>query len=62
MHLQKLKYLPSIVDDSVITSEQIINAEETKTYLKHFKNLFQKTKFLYFTYLFINYHFIIHSC
>ena len=53
------KYLTSIIDDSVITYDEIINrakAAKTKTVLKKYFN-----KFLYFTCLFIDYHCIIDS-
>ena len=53
------KYLTSIIDDSVITYDEIINrakAAKTKTVLKKYFN-----KFLYFTCLFIDYDCIIDS-
>ena len=55
------------MDDSVITSDEVIESydKEIKTIATNFneKNLTCKnTKFLYFTYLFINHHYIIDSC
>ena len=58
------KYLASIMDDLVITCHKIIEYETTTvtTSFKE-KNEICKTKeFLYFTWLFINYHCIIDSC
>ena len=61
------KWLGSIIDNSVITFEEII--EETKATLtktdstnSNEKTLTQGKKILYFTHLFINYHIIIDSC
>ena len=65
------KYLASIIDDSVITCDELIDAnaksykEETKTIPRNFnekKTCLQNTKFFYFTCLPINYHCIIDSC
>ena len=61
MYLQKRLILARIIDNSVITCDEII--ETTK--IVHTKSVLTKkyfTKFLYFTYLFINYHCIIDSC
>ena len=53
------------MDDLVITCDEVTDSydEEIKTVPTNFneKNITCKTKFLYFTYLFINYHFIIDS-
>ena len=57
------KYLASIIDNSVITCDEIIDTEsksnnkETKTVSTNFS-----TKFLDYTYLCINYHCIIDGC
>ena len=58
------------MDDSAINCDEIIdveaksNKEETKTFPTNFNEKYhlQNTKFLYFTNLFINDHFIIDSC
>ena len=58
------KYLRSIIDNSAITCDEIIE-EETKTVTTNFnekKKQSAKQKFLNFTCLFINYHCIIDSC
>ena len=66
-----VKYLGSIIYDSVITCDEIIDVEaksheeETKTVTTNFneKNVICKAKkFQYFTFLFINYHYVINSC
>ena len=59
---ERRKYLESIMNDSAITCNKVI--EEIKTFPTNFneKSSFQKTKFLYFTYIFINYCSIIDSC
>ena len=57
------KYLANIMDDSVITCDEII--EETKsvpTNLNEKKVTCETQKFLYFTFIFINYYCIIDSC
>ena len=62
MYLQKSKYLASIIDDLVLTCDEII--EDTKPSPTNFNqkyNLWNK-EFLYFTYLFVNYYRIIDSC
>ena len=71
------KYLASIMDNSAIICDKIIEAEaksydeaksndeETKASPTNFneKNItYKKKKILYFTNLFINYHYIIDSC
>ena len=51
------KCLPSIIDNSVITCDEII--EETKTVPKNFnekKYNLSNTKFIYFICIFINYY------
>ena len=53
------KYLTSIMDDSVIECDKIIYTEKTNF---NEKNITSKTKFLYFTYIFIIYYSIIDSC
>ena len=53
------KYLANIMDDSVITCDEITDVEETNFNEKYnLKNI----KFLYFTCIFINYYCIIDSC
>ena len=58
------KYLPSIVDDSVIICDEII--EETKTVpanlLEKKKKTTCKTKHICFLLSFLNYYRIIYSC
>ena len=57
------KYLASIIDDSVFPCSEIIDAE-AKTIAKNFNEKKYKLwneRFLYFTYLFVNYHCIIDS-
>ena len=57
------KYLASIIDDSVIACDEIV--EERKTVPTNFneENAVCKTKnILHFTQVFINYHSIIDSC
>ena len=67
------KYLASIIDDWVITCDEITDADaEAKSYDDESKtiptNFYEKNvtcttiKFLYFTCVFINYHSIIDSC
>ena len=65
------KYLASIICNSVITYDEIIDAEDksydeetnTVTININAKNAISKTrKFLYFTFLFINCHCIVDSC
>ena len=65
------KYLASIIDNSVITCDEITDAvaklynKETKTVTTNFnekKFNLQNKKIIYFTCLFINYHCIIDSC
>ena len=55
------KYLASIIDDLMITCDEIIDAEDTNFNEKKMQLVKQK-KNLYFTCLFINYHCIIDSC
>ena len=58
------------MNDSTVTCDEIIDAkaksndEETNQFQEILikKYNMQNTKFLYFTYLFINYHCIIESC
>ena len=57
------KYLPSIIDNSVIMCDEI--TEETKTIPTNFneeKKTTYKTKNLYILLTFFNYHSIIDSC
>ena len=56
------KYLASIMEDSTITCNEIIESydEETKTIPTNFNE--KKPKFLYFTCIFINYYSVIDSC
>ena len=53
------------MDDLVTTCDEVTDSydEEIKTVPTNFneKNITCKTKFLYFTHLFVNYHFIIDS-
>ena len=72
------KHLVSIMDDSAITCDEIIdtdaeaksydnatsNEEETKATSTNFneKSITCKTQNLYFTCLFVNYHYVIDSC
>ena len=58
------KYLASIMDDSRIICDEVIKSydEEIKTIPTNFNVKKVTSKFLYFTYLFINYHYIIDSC
>ena len=53
------------MDDLVTTCDEVTDSydEEIKTVPTNFneKNITGKTKFLYFTHLFVNYHFIIDS-
>ena len=53
------KYLASIIDNSVITCNEIIDMEEIKTILR--SKICETKKCLYFTYLVIKYHSIIDS-
>ena len=52
------------MDDSTIICEEVIKSydEEIKTIPTNFNVKKVTSKFLYFTYLFINYHYIIDSC
>ena len=68
---KNVKYLGSIIYDSVITCDEIIDVEaksheeETKTVTTNFneKNVICKAKkFQYFTFLFMIYHYVINSC
>ena len=57
------KYLASVIDDSVITCDEII--DETKTVSTNFNNkklTYIKKNFLYFTFVAINYYTIIVNC
>ena len=56
------KYLVSIIEDSVITCDEIIERTKTTTKKKKCSNKKFFNNFLYFTRLFINYHSIIDSC
>ena len=60
------KYLAIIIDDAVFTCDEVIGScdEETKTIVTHFndKKATFKTKYLYFTCIFINYYNVIDSC
>ena len=63
----KWEIFSNIIDDSVITCDEVMESyhEEIRTIPTNSNekeyNL-QNTKFLYFTYLFINHHYIIDSC
>ena len=57
------KYLASIIDNSVVTCDEI--EEETKTVTTNFnekKSMCKTKNFYFFTCLFINYNCIIDSC
>ena len=60
------KYFASIMDDLAIICGDVINSynEEIKTIPANFSetNITCKTRFLYFTYLYINFHCITGSC
>ena len=60
------KYFASIMDNSEIICDEVTESyeEETKTILTNFcgKSNLKNTKFLYFTWILINYYSIIDSC
>ena len=55
------KYLASIIDNSVIMCDEIIDVEEKKIFKKILMEE-QQPKFLYFTSIFVNYYSITDSC
>ena len=63
MYYKNDKYLASIIDNSVVTCDEI--EEETKTVTTNFnkkKSMCKTKNFYFFTCLFINYNCIIDSC
>ena len=58
------KNVASIIDDSVIMYDEVIDAEKTETVTVHFKtkHAIWKTNNFYFYLFFINYYYVINSC